>query len=823
MDLFEILQTLFQNPKWVGYIIAVQLPIVACLAIQCYQFYKLGFSEFRLISNAWILNLIYLLFNVFVPYIIIEEPFKILIRTSFDLSYMFLFLKAVLVAYQPKLSNSKVDLLILKLKKVNVKLLYFFIACIGIINIIPEFAYDIPINIWYIPSAAFDFFVLWALSKHLRWLEDKFKHIHILSCSIFLYGMIQFFSILKFDETNNIGFICGLILKIVILLFLSRLMVYAVRITEIKEKEDLLKGFSKATNQILDIRTRLFSKNRNKEDIILPLVLDKILLLLKKELGYYSTYNEKAGTFHIAYTSPRYHKLKNIIYASDKSLSGKTIEENSIIILKNSREMLAYKRHDIFNEVNIKVKSCLTIPLEIDGRVLGVYTIECEQENCFSEVDVRIADSLKHQARIALKNNLLIQDIEISKGFLESLKQIDKEIVDERRNLQPVLKFILARALEIVKCESGNIDIVKGEELICVASTTEKNIGERNLIDDCISGLAVVERTTRYIPDISKASSKEKTLYKNRLGHGYKCELVIPLIVNSEVIGIFNTESKITDKFTKDDVNTIEGFAGQAAIAIYITKLIDDITEKNTALENSIDKRNISTIFLYGNLINHRIGNRVGMIRNKIQNKLLYSQRPDIIDDRYGSLNENVIAELKIMLTCAEETLNARKEISEKGMEILMSKPTLIDYSEIKYWIEQNSEFHVNKSVSIEILGFDELNGNIISLELLKEVFIEMITNGIKAMPNGGKIIVSGKSEQTHNVLQFTDNGCGITEEHLTHIFDKGASFWKDGNKGGGIGLFEVKSIILFWGGNIYVESVQEQGTTFTLTIPFTK
>ena len=72
-------------------------------------------------------------------------------------------------------------------------------------------------------------------------------------------------------------------------------------------------------------------------------------------------------------------------------------------------------------------------------------------------------------------------------------------------------------------------------------------------------------------------------------------------------------------------------------------------------------------------------------------------------------------------------------------------------------------------------------------------------------------------------VIAIKDSGVGISEEHLQQIFDRfyridAARNRADG--GTGLGLSIVKAIVNAHGGNIDVDSVVDEGTTFTITLP---
>jgi len=103
----------------------------------------------------------------------------------------------------------------------------------------------------------------------------------------------------------------------------------------------------------------------------------------------------------------------------------------------------------------------------------------------------------------------------------------------------------------------------------------------------------------------------------------------------------------------------------------------------------------------------------------------------------------------------------------------------------------------------------------------LDRVFWNLIGNAIKFTPSGGKISVSCKREDGHVCVAVNDTGIGISQEELPLLFTqfkrlKGAAKIE----GTGLGLFIVKTIIEAHKGSVQVESVDGQGSTFTVRIP---
>lgn len=108
------------------------------------------------------------------------------------------------------------------------------------------------------------------------------------------------------------------------------------------------------------------------------------------------------------------------------------------------------------------------------------------------------------------------------------------------------------------------------------------------------------------------------------------------------------------------------------------------------------------------------------------------------------------------------------------------------------------------------------INGN---EYLLKVAFVNLFENGCKFSENKqSKVIVSLKKEKI--ILQFVDNGIGILEEDLKHIFKP---FYRGLNKiyapGNGIGLSLTQKIIFLHQGNISVTSDKKSGTIFTVEL----
>ncbi|OUV15982.1 MAG: hypothetical protein CBC46_04285 [Verrucomicrobiaceae bacterium TMED86] len=105
----------------------------------------------------------------------------------------------------------------------------------------------------------------------------------------------------------------------------------------------------------------------------------------------------------------------------------------------------------------------------------------------------------------------------------------------------------------------------------------------------------------------------------------------------------------------------------------------------------------------------------------------------------------------------------------------------------------------------------------------LEKILLNLLINSVKFTSFGGSISVSAKYEE--GVLNFTveDNGIGMSEEKQEQIFSR---FWQADTssnrkfRGSGIGLSLVKSLVDLMEGEVRVESVEEEGSSFYVSIP---
>jgi signal transduction histidine kinase len=101
----------------------------------------------------------------------------------------------------------------------------------------------------------------------------------------------------------------------------------------------------------------------------------------------------------------------------------------------------------------------------------------------------------------------------------------------------------------------------------------------------------------------------------------------------------------------------------------------------------------------------------------------------------------------------------------------------------------------------------------------MRQALLNILRNGLEAMPGGGRLTVVTAAEPDHKMLtvRIQDTGPGISPEHQAKIFDP---FFTTKQMGTGLGLALTHQIVVEHGGTIAVESAVGQGTAFVVRLP---
>lgn len=105
----------------------------------------------------------------------------------------------------------------------------------------------------------------------------------------------------------------------------------------------------------------------------------------------------------------------------------------------------------------------------------------------------------------------------------------------------------------------------------------------------------------------------------------------------------------------------------------------------------------------------------------------------------------------------------------------------------------------------------------------ISQVLLNILTNAVKYTPDGGRILIRAMAQEDFVAFSIRDNGIGIPEEDVPHLFERFYRVEKSrttGAGGTGLGLAIAKELIEAHGGTIYVESKVGAGTEVVVFLP---
>ena len=100
----------------------------------------------------------------------------------------------------------------------------------------------------------------------------------------------------------------------------------------------------------------------------------------------------------------------------------------------------------------------------------------------------------------------------------------------------------------------------------------------------------------------------------------------------------------------------------------------------------------------------------------------------------------------------------------------------------------------------------------------MKQAILNVVLNGVQAMPQGGLLTISARRENNIVVAEVRDEGGGIPQDLHDKIFE--LYFTTKGKDGSGIGLAQTYQILQWHYGSVDFESVEGTGTVFRFHIP---
>ena len=245
----------------------------------------------------------------------------------------------------------------------------------------------------------------------------------------------------------------------------------------------------------------------------------------------------------------------------------------------------------------------------------------------------------------------------------------------------------------------------------------------------------------------------------------------------------------------------------------------DELAQMVACLNQMLDRleKSFRRVRQFSGDASHELRTPLTILRGETEVTLRWAKTPDEFRDMLRSNME----EIDRMERIIESLLTlAKSEVGELTLE--MKELSLSDLVQELYL--QSRLLCEAKNIEVQLLLEVDEEIRIRGDDLrLRQMFLNLISNGIKYTPENGHMEITLAMDNGFARVEINDSGIGIPAEHLPHIFDRFYRVDKARNRmdgGTGLGLAIVKWIAEAHGGSIKVVSEINKGSSFSVRLP---
>lgn len=238
--------------------------------------------------------------------------------------------------------------------------------------------------------------------------------------------------------------------------------------------------------------------------------------------------------------------------------------------------------------------------------------------------------------------------------------------------------------------------------------------------------------------------------------------------------------------------------------------LLKDITERKSKEARLRRAESLASLSTLAAGVAHEIKNPLGSIGIHIQLMQKSLQEEDVDRDRVQGyidvVNEEVSRLNKIVVDFLFAMRPMNVELGDGDLNDVVQG--VLDF--VQYELESSDiELEVELASRLPRIELDE--------KYLKQALMNIVKNAIAAMPEGGTLRVWTERSGDEVRLSIADSGVGMSEEVAEKIFEP---YFTTKDFGSGIGLTLVYKVVKEHLGEVFVDTEEGQGTTFTLSFP---
>ncbi|MDO8474718.1 MAG: GAF domain-containing protein [Candidatus Rokubacteria bacterium] len=464
----------------------------------------------------------------------------------------------------------------------------------------------------------------------------------------------------------------------------------------------------------------------------------------------------------------------------------------------------------------------LTVPLRVEGRVIGALSIADRTGRRFTDVETALLQTFADQAALALDHARLYEQTRQRLRHVESIREVVEQILVPF-TLEERLNLIARNAAEMFDADLALVGLrAEGEDRLVIRAghrLVAGELGQSIAMGEGALGLAAAKREGVLVNDYASWSGRMRRMLTPERRDLLGATIAYPLMIRGEVIGALSVAylGKEERRFVPDDLDRLATLAAPAALAIEHSRLYDELASRVRQLQETqaqlVQAGKLSAVGQLVSGVAHELNNPLSVVIGYGQ---LLKGKPLPADVR-GPL-EMMVAQGERMAKIVQGLLLfSRQRKPERAPvdlpavieQTMTLRATRLRLSGIRFELDHAP-------------GVPPAEGDV---HQLQQVFLNLLLNAEHAIMTGGagdtiRVRARERTESGRSwvVVEFEDNGSGIAPEVMPRIFEPFFTTKKVG-EGTGLGLSVSYGIVQQHGGRLTVESVPGR-TVFTVELP---
>ena len=423
-----------------------------------------------------------------------------------------------------------------------------------------------------------------------------------------------------------------------------------------------------------------------------------------------------------------------------------------------------------------------------------------------------------------------LEDLVFKLGTLNEVVELSARIP----KIQDLLASVLQSTMRAVRANIGSIMLLNQEKQtlrIAVSRGLPEDIQDQTEVrlGEGIAGKVVQMGEPVIVEDIE---SDPRFAKRNDPRYGTGSFMCTPVRVGDRVIGVLNLAKKedrsagtVVRAFTPTDLQFLNALMTYIGYAVDNARLLDEAQDAARQLQSVVDNLKATqaqlvrseTLSAIGKLASgmaHHLNNLFAVILGRLET--LLAMAPDQEARRY----------LGIVQRAAQDGAEVVRRVQRFGRVQPVARTVPVDLNQLAQevleltrprWHNEALLRQIRIDTALDLGAIRPVAGE---LAPLREVLMNLLLNGIDALPEGGRLVLKTWMTGAEVHCAVSDTGAGMSEEVRRRALDP--FFTTKGPKSTGLGLSVTYGIVQRHNGKLEIDSAPGRGTTVTITLPAT-